>query len=220
MLARNLPRGGGPDRRGRSAEGLQSAAAVAATAAAALLLVLSVAVFCHAVFPTSFGVWARRTLALSDELWPRQHAVGGRRLSRRRAEGGPRRRPGGRRHGRHAHAAGARSGRSPLSDRRRRPRPRPRWTAAASPAAPTNASRNTPTRSAAFWPTSTSTWSAATTACATCGFRRSIAPRSRRMTLDCELPAYIGRKQPPLPVTGVMQIPMGSRVTVRASGGQ
>jgi len=37
------------------------------------------------------------------------------------------------------------------------------------------------------------------------------------MTLDCELPAYIGRKQPPLPVTGVMQIPMGSRVTVRAA---
>ena len=36
------------------------------------------------------------------------------------------------------------------------------------------------------------------------------------MTLECELPAYIGRKQPPLPVTGVMQIPMGSRVTVHA----
>ena len=36
------------------------------------------------------------------------------------------------------------------------------------------------------------------------------------MTLDCELPAYIGRRQPPLPVSGVMQIPMGSRVTVRA----
>ena len=37
------------------------------------------------------------------------------------------------------------------------------------------------------------------------------------MTLDCELPAYIGRKQPPLPVSGVMQIPMGSRVTVHAA---
>ncbi len=36
------------------------------------------------------------------------------------------------------------------------------------------------------------------------------------MTLACELPGYIGRKQPPLPVTGVMQIPMGSRVTVLA----
>ena len=40
------------------------------------------------------------------------------------------------------------------------------------------------------------------------------SPTISQMTLDCELPAYIGRKQPPLPVTGVMQIPMGSRVTV------
>ena len=47
--------------------------------------------------------------------------------------------------------------------------------------------------------------------------RRSIVPRSPQMTLECELPAYIGRKQPPLPVTGVMQIPMGSRVTVHAA---
>jgi hypothetical protein len=31
------------------------------------------------------------------------------------------------------------------------------------------------------------------------------------------LPAYIGRKQPPLPVTGVMQVPMGSRLTVVAT---
>ncbi len=43
------------------------------------------------------------------------------------------------------------------------------------------------------------------------------SPTVSRMTLDCELPAYIGRKQEPLPVTGVMQIPMGSRVTLRAS---
>ena len=42
------------------------------------------------------------------------------------------------------------------------------------------------------------------------------SPMISRMTLDCELPAYIRRRQPPLPVTGVMQIPMGSRVTVHA----
>jgi len=42
------------------------------------------------------------------------------------------------------------------------------------------------------------------------------SPVIARMTLRCELPAYIGRKQPPMSVTGVMQIPMGSRVTVHA----
>jgi hypothetical protein len=36
------------------------------------------------------------------------------------------------------------------------------------------------------------------------------------MTLECELPGYIGRKQPPMPAMGVMSIPMGSRVTVHA----
>ncbi len=42
------------------------------------------------------------------------------------------------------------------------------------------------------------------------------SPTIARMTLDCELPAYIRRDQPPLPVTGVMQVPKGSRVTVIA----
>ena len=42
------------------------------------------------------------------------------------------------------------------------------------------------------------------------------SPTISQMMLECELPAYIGVKKPPLPVTGVMQIPMGSRVTVRA----
>jgi hypothetical protein len=42
------------------------------------------------------------------------------------------------------------------------------------------------------------------------------SPTISQMTVACELPSYIGRKQPPLPVTGVMQIPMGSRVTVLA----
>ena len=37
------------------------------------------------------------------------------------------------------------------------------------------------------------------------------------MTLDCDLPAYIGRPPRRLPVTGVMQVPMGSRVTVHAA---
>jgi hypothetical protein len=43
------------------------------------------------------------------------------------------------------------------------------------------------------------------------------SPTISQMTLDCELPAYIGRREPPLPVSGVMQIPAGSRVTVRAA---
>ncbi len=43
------------------------------------------------------------------------------------------------------------------------------------------------------------------------------SPTISQMTLDCELPAYIGRKEPPLPVSGVMQLPAGSRVTVHAA---
>jgi hypothetical protein len=43
------------------------------------------------------------------------------------------------------------------------------------------------------------------------------SPTISQMTLDCELPAYIGRREPPLPVSGVMQIPAGSRVTVHAA---
>jgi hypothetical protein len=42
------------------------------------------------------------------------------------------------------------------------------------------------------------------------------SPTITSMSLDCQLPAYIGRTMDPLPVTGVMQIPLGSRVTVRA----
>jgi hypothetical protein len=43
------------------------------------------------------------------------------------------------------------------------------------------------------------------------------SPTISQMTVKCELPSYIGRKLPPQPVTGVMQIPMGSRVTVLAA---
>ncbi len=42
------------------------------------------------------------------------------------------------------------------------------------------------------------------------------SPTISAMTLDCQLPAYIGRKQSHLPVSGVMQIPAGSRVIVQA----
>lgn len=42
------------------------------------------------------------------------------------------------------------------------------------------------------------------------------SPTISEMTLECELPGYMGRKVAPMPVSGVMQIPMGSRVTVRA----
>jgi hypothetical protein len=42
------------------------------------------------------------------------------------------------------------------------------------------------------------------------------SPTIAAMTLDCEPPAYIRRKPVSLPVSGVMQIPMGSRLTVHA----
>jgi hypothetical protein len=43
------------------------------------------------------------------------------------------------------------------------------------------------------------------------------SPVISQMTLDCAPPAYIRRHPPPLPVTGVMQAPMGSRIVVRAA---
>jgi hypothetical protein len=43
------------------------------------------------------------------------------------------------------------------------------------------------------------------------------SPSIGQMTLHCQLPSYIRRRQPPLPVSGVMQVPMGSRVTIRAA---
>jgi hypothetical protein len=36
------------------------------------------------------------------------------------------------------------------------------------------------------------------------------------LTLDCEFPAYINRPSRSLPVTGVMSLPQGSRITIRA----
>lgn len=43
------------------------------------------------------------------------------------------------------------------------------------------------------------------------------SPTTTEMLLDCRYPAYTGRSQRTLPVTGVMQIPMGSDVTIRAT---
>jgi hypothetical protein len=43
------------------------------------------------------------------------------------------------------------------------------------------------------------------------------SPKITEMTLESELPAYIGRMQPPMAVSGVMQLPMGTRVTVHAA---
>jgi hypothetical protein len=42
------------------------------------------------------------------------------------------------------------------------------------------------------------------------------SPNIDRWTLDCEFPAYTGRERRRLPVTGVMPIPQGTRVTVHA----
>ncbi len=43
------------------------------------------------------------------------------------------------------------------------------------------------------------------------------SPAISSMTLDCRLPDYIGRKPLRMPVSGVIQIPTGASVTVRAS---
>lgn len=43
------------------------------------------------------------------------------------------------------------------------------------------------------------------------------SPTTTAMILDCRYPAYTGRSQRTLPVTGVMQIPLGSDVTLRAT---
>ncbi len=43
------------------------------------------------------------------------------------------------------------------------------------------------------------------------------SPTTTEMVLDCCYPAYTGRTQRTLPVTGVMQIPMGSDVKIRAA---
>ncbi len=40
------------------------------------------------------------------------------------------------------------------------------------------------------------------------------SPNIDQWTLDCEFPAYLGRKKRRLPVTGVMPLPQGTRVTV------
>lgn len=43
------------------------------------------------------------------------------------------------------------------------------------------------------------------------------SPTIGQMTLKCRLPDYIRRRQPPMPVTGVMQVPQGSHLTVLAA---
>ena len=115
------------------------------------------------LFPEGFGVWARRTLALSDELWPRST-----RLEVEGFRGGVQKVARGADLEVVARAdttmpqvpqvvevryrtEGGGRGRATM-DRRGVAR------------GPEDHSRNMPTRSAACWPTSTSTWSAATTA--------------------------------------------------------
>ncbi len=51
---------------------------------------------------------------------------------------------------------------------------------------------------------------------ADCWIQVVDSPTVSEMTLECRLPDYIGREPRRLPVTGVMQIPAGSRVVVRA----
>jgi hypothetical protein len=43
------------------------------------------------------------------------------------------------------------------------------------------------------------------------------SPKISEMFLECELPAYMARSQPLLPVTGAMQVPLGAKITVQAA---
>ena len=93
----------------------------------------------------------------------------------------------------------------------------PPWIAAAWPAAVRTISRNTPT---SFHSILADIEFDVVGGDARISDRRILAvdsPTVGRMVLHCQLPAYIGRQSPSLPVTGVMQVPMGSRLTVEAT---
>ena len=171
------------------------------------LLVLSVALFA-AVFPDGFGVWARRTLALSDELWPRS--------TRLEIEGF--------RGGVEKVARGADLEVVARAD-------------ATMPQVPQvvevryrteGGGRGRATmdrRGVARGPDDEFQEYAYTFRSVLADVRFDVvggddrvddrwiqvvdSPTISQMTLDCELPAYIGRRQPPMPVSGVMQIPDG-----------
>ncbi len=182
---------------------------------AAVLLALSV-VFFASLFPDAFGVWARRNLALSDELWPRRtrlEMVGFDRGVRKVARGADLE-VVARADARMPHipdvvevryqTAGGGRGRATM-DRR-------------------GITRSADDRFQEYVYTFRSVLAdvkfdivGGDDRVGNLQIQAVDSPTISRMTLHCELPSYIGRRQPPLPVTGVMQVPQGSRVTVEAA---
>ncbi len=182
---------------------------------AAGLLALSVAVFA-ALLPDAFGTWARRTLAFSDELWPRRT-----RLEVEGFAGGVQKVA----RGSDLEVVARADATMPLVPQVVEVRYRT-----------DGGGRGRATmdrRGVARGPGDRFQRYAYTFRSVLADIRFDVvggddrvrdrriqvvdSPTISQMTLDCELPAYIGRKEPPLPVSGVMQIPLGSRVTVRAA---
>ena len=182
---------------------------------AAGLLALSVAVFA-ALLPDAFGTWARRTLAFSDELWPRRT-----RLEVEGFAGGVQKVA----RGSDLEVVARADATMPLVPQVVEVRYRT-----------DGGGRGRATmdrRGVARGPGDRFQRYAHTFRSVLADIRFDVvggddrvrdrqiqvvdSPTISQMTLDCELPAYIGRKEPPLPVSGVMQIPLGSRVTVRAA---
>lgn len=181
---------------------------------AASLLVLSVALF-SATFPAGMGTWIRRNIAFSDELWPRRT-----RLEMEGFDGGVRK--------------VARGADVEIVARADTSMPQvPQWVEVRYRTDGGAQGRPMMDRRGVGRPGVDAYQEYAYT------FRSVLAdvhfdvvggddrvrdqwiqvvdsPKISDMSLECELPAYIGRTQPPLPVSGVMQVPMGAKITVHA----
>ena len=168
--------------------------------------------------PEALGVWARRNLLLSDELWPRTthllvegfDAAGHVKIARgsRLAAGRQgRRRPGPR---------DSRDRRSALQHDRRRAGPRehePRGRGRARRGAVSELRAHVQERAWRRW---SFTCAAATIARGPIILDVVDSPTISRMTLHCEYPAYMHREPRDIPVAGLMQLPRGTQITIQA----
>ena len=116
---------------GRSSEGVQSAAVVAALQRGHAADDQR-GVFCRPVFRRSSAFGRAARWRCRNDLWPRNTHLDGRRLRRRHAESGPRRRSGGRGPGRHARCRACRRSWKSATGPKAAAAAAPRWIAAAS----------------------------------------------------------------------------------------
>ena len=164
---------------------------------------------------TALGIWARRSLMLSDEMWPRKTRLvavgfdaGGRTKIARgadlelvvQADAAP---------GRDVPEIGRNPLRARKFARSRNDGPLgQRGHRTGSVSKLLHPSR----RSSRRW---NSTSAAATTVSVRCTSTWSIAPRSARWCCTASIRAYMNREPRDLPVAGAMSVPRGTRVTVR-----